>query len=62
MKILTLISTIFLPLTVLTGLYGMNVKLPHMPGGDPAQFWWVLLLMASISGAMLYYFRRRRWI
>lgn len=62
MKILTLISTIFLPLTVLTGLYGMNVKLPHMPGGDPAQFWWVLLLMAAISGTMLYYFRRRRWI
>ena len=34
MKVLTLISTIFLPLTVLTGMYGMNVPLPHMPGGD----------------------------
>ena len=36
MKVLTLISTIFLPLTVLTGMYGMNVTLPHMPGGDPS--------------------------
>ena len=42
MKVLTLISTIFLPLTVLTGMYGMNVTLPHMPGGDPWQFWWVV--------------------
>jgi len=62
MKILTLISTIFLPLTVLTSLYGMNVTLPQFPGGVRMQFWWVVLLMASISGSMLYYFRRRRWI
>jgi magnesium transporter len=62
MKILTLISTIFLPLTVLTGLYGMNVPLPHLPGGDGAQFWWVMAIMATLSGSMLYYFRRQRWI
>ncbi len=39
MKVLTLIATIFMPLTVLTSLYGMNVRLPMMPGGEGAQFW-----------------------
>ena len=34
MKVLTVISTIFMPLTVLTGMYGMNVPLPHFPGGE----------------------------
>ena len=62
MKVLTLISTIFLPLTVLTGLYGMNVTLPHLPGGDRAQFWWIMLLMVSLIGGMLTFFRHRRWI
>jgi magnesium transporter len=62
MKVLTLISTIFLPLTVLTGLYGMNVTLPHLPGGEGAQFWWVMLIMVSVGGGMLYFFRRRGWI
>jgi magnesium transporter len=62
MKVLTLISTIFLPLTVLTGMWGMNVPLPHLPGGEHAQFWWVLALMAALSSSMLYFFHRRRWI
>jgi magnesium transporter len=62
MKVLTLISTIFLPLTVLTGMYGMNVTLPHMPGGDPWQFWWVVGIMFALAGGMLAYFRRRGWI
>ena len=62
MKVLTVMSTIFLPLTVLTGMYGMNVPLPHLPGGEAAQFWWLLAFMAGISGAMLWFFRRRGWI
>jgi magnesium transporter len=62
MKRLTLISTIFLPLTVLTGLYGMNLTLPHLPGGDGAQFWWVLGMMGAIAFGMLYLFNWRRWI
>ena len=33
MKVLTVMSTIFLPLTVLTGMWGMNIDLPHLPGG-----------------------------
>ena len=62
MKVLTIIATLFMPLTVLTGMYGMNVRLPHLPGGDGAQFWWILGIMLAISTAMVYYFRRKRWI
>jgi magnesium transporter len=62
MKVLTIIATIFMPLTVLTGMYGMNVKLPHLPGGDPAQFWWIVILMLLLGGGMLAFFRKQRWI
>jgi magnesium transporter len=62
MKVLTIIATLFMPLTVLTGVYGMNVPLPHLPGGERAQFWWILGMMFAMSGTMLVYFRRRDWI
>jgi magnesium transporter len=62
MKVLTVIATIFMPLTVLTGMWGMNVPLPHLPGGETAQFWWVAVLMFIISGIMLWFFRRKGWI
>jgi magnesium transporter len=62
MKVLTVMSTIFLPLTVLTGLWGVNVPLPALPGGEPAQFWWTVAAMAAISVVMLSLFRRNGWI
>lgn len=62
MKVLTVIATIFMPLTVLASLYGMNVELPHLPGGAPAQFWWVLGIMLAMSGVMLWIFRRMHWL
>ena len=62
MKVLTIIATLFMPLTVLTGMYGMNVPLPHLPGGEVAQFWWILLMMLTLSGGMLAYFRAKRWL
>ena len=62
MKVLTIIATIFMPLTVLTGMWGMNVPLPHLPGGEPAQFWWIAGLMLALSAVMLWYFRKQRWI
>jgi len=62
MKVLTIIATLFMPLTVFTGMYGMNVPLPHLPGGEGAQFWWILGIMFAMSATMLAYFRRRRWI
>ena len=62
MKVLTVIATIFMPLTVLTGLYGMNVPLFHFPGPAATQFWWLTGIMIAIIAVMLVMFRRRRWI
>ena len=61
MKVLTVIATIFMPLTFIAGVYGMNFKyMPELdwPWGYPA----VLLLMLAVVGCMLIYFRRRKWI
>jgi magnesium transporter len=62
MKVLTVMSTIFLPLTVLTGMWGMNIALPRFPGSDAAQFWWVAATMLGISVTMLGVFRRNGWL
>jgi len=43
-------------------MWGMNVPLPHLPGGEAAQFWGVVILMLAISAVMLWFFRRKRWI
>jgi magnesium transporter len=62
MKVLTVMSTIFLPLTVLTGMWGMNVTLPVFPGGPDVQFWWVAGAMAALSAIMLAVFKRNGWL
>jgi len=59
-KILTLISSILLPLTFLTGLYGMNVNLPFQH--DPRSFWIVIGTMLLIVGLMVGLFKRKRWM
>ena len=60
MKILTIISVIILPLTLLSGIYGMNIRLPLE--GHPLSFFFILILMAFLAVGMLGYFKRRRWI
>ena len=62
MKVLTVVATIFMPLTLLTGMYGMNVDLPHFAGGTAAQFWWLFGIMIATIVVMLVVFRRRHWI
>ena len=62
MKVLTIVSVIFMPLTLLAGLYGMNVPLPHLPGGPEAQFWWLCAISIGVIVVMLALFRRKRWI
>lgn len=59
-KILTLISSIILPLTFITSLYGMNVMLPL--AGNVTAFWLLLVGMVSISVLMIVYFKRKRWM
>jgi magnesium transporter len=61
-KVLTVMSTIFLPLTVLTGMWGMNVPLPVFPGGEAMQFWWVTGGMVAVIAVMLGYFRHNGWL
>ena len=58
-RTLTIIAIILLPMSVLSGLYGMNVNLPL--DGSPYAFLFVLGIMAVIGGAMLIFFRSRRW-
>lgn len=61
MKVLTLISTVFIPLTFITGVYGMNFRdIPEvrLPWGYPA----VLALMAAVTLFQFLYFRARGWI
>ncbi len=62
MKVLTVVATIFGPPTLIAGIWGMNVPLPHFPGGENAQFWWVCGAMVLMIGGMLIAFRRKRWI
>ena len=62
MKVLTVVATIFMPLTLLTGIYGMNVDLPHLPGGSADQFWWLLGFMIAVVIAMLAVFHRKHWV
>jgi magnesium transporter len=61
MKVLTIIATIFMPLTLIAGIYGMNFRyMPELeaPWGYPLA--WVAMLI--VAGLMLLYFRRKRWI
>jgi len=61
MKVLTIIATIFIPLTFIAGVYGMNFRrMPELvqPWGYPA----VLIVMLVIALIMLVYFRRKKWI
>lgn len=61
MKILTVMSAIMLPLTLISGIYGMNfLKMPGL--AHPYGFFWVLGGMALIAISMLIYFRRSRWL
>lgn len=60
MKVLTIISTIFMPLSFLTGVFGMNFK--YFPGMDhPNAYYafWALVLL--VFGGMMIYFRQKKW-
>jgi magnesium transporter len=61
MKVLTIISTVFIPITFLTGVYGMNFE--WMPAlHNPNGFWIVFTLILGSVSTMLIYFRKQKWL
>jgi magnesium transporter len=61
MKVLTIIATIFIPLTFIAGIYGMNFK--YMPELElhwayPAAW----IAMATVGVVMVIYFKRKKWL
>jgi len=60
MKILTLISTIFIPLTFVAGVYGMNFK--YMPGIEMHNGYYLIIgLMIVMISIMLMFFKKKKW-
>jgi magnesium transporter len=61
MKVLTIIATIFIPLTFIAGIYGMNFE--HMPElGWRWAYFAVLGIMAALALAMLAFFKKKKWL
>ncbi len=61
MKVLTIIATIFVPLTFVAGIYGMNFEfMPELKWRWSYPIFWVVI--GAIGGMMLSYFRKKRWI
>lgn len=67
MKVLTIISTIFIPLNFIAGIYGMNFDTEASPLNMPELHWYlgypyVLGLMATVGALLVFYFRKKRWL
>jgi magnesium transporter len=61
MKVLTIIATIFIPLTFITGIYGMNFA--NMPELEWRYGYFIILIVMAVIGiSLVVYFRRRRWL
>lgn len=61
MKVLTIIATLFIPLTFIVGVYGMNFDyFPELKWRWAYPVLWIIMI--GIAGAMLVYFRRKHWL
>jgi magnesium transporter len=61
MRTLTVLTAIFMPLTLITGIFGMNFE--FIPGvHSPAGFWWTIGLMGAIAVALVTFFRMRSYL
>jgi magnesium transporter len=61
MKVLTIIATIFIPLTFIAGIYGMNFEnIPELHYKYSYQILWVVMIIIFLG--MLYYFKRKKWL
>jgi magnesium transporter len=60
LRILTVFSVVLLPLTLITGIFGMNV---HFPGFDTSEAWWAIVgAMVAVLAGLLGFFRFKRWL
>jgi magnesium transporter len=67
MKVLTLIATMFIPLTFIAGIYGMNFDRSKSPLNMPElQWYWgypfSLALMGALALCLVMFFRRKGWL
>jgi magnesium transporter len=63
MRVLTVITVIVSPLTLVAGIYGMNMKLPLVGSeSDPRPFWWLVGGMVATVVVMLGFFRKKHWL
>jgi magnesium transporter len=60
LRLLTLISVTMLPLTLITGIFGMNVLYPGE--GTPEAFWIIIALLVATLAGMVAFFRYKRWL
>jgi magnesium transporter len=61
MKVLTIMATIFIPLTFVAGIYGMNFKfMPELDWKWSYPILWILLIV--IFSGMMFYFKRKKWL
>ena len=61
LRVLTAFSVTLLPLTLITGLFGMNFNLPGQPGSGSSSGS-IVAIMAALLGGVLYFFRRRGYL
>ena len=59
-RMLTIVATILLPITVVSSIFGMNIPLPFQHSSHSLLY--VFLIIIAIIASMLYFFRRQRWI
>ncbi len=60
LRLLTVFSVIILPLTFISGIFGMNVDFPGF--GTAAAFWVIAGVMVGVLVAMVAFFRLKRWL
>jgi magnesium transporter len=60
MKRLTVMAALFLPITFITGVFGMNLR--TVPLWEDNLFWVFISAMLLMSVAQFWYFRRKRWV
>ena len=60
LRVLTVFSVMLLPLTLLSGIFGMNVRFPGFE--TQAAFWVIIVVMIAVAAGLVGFFRYKRWL